>query len=261
MSSNFKGRQNATLVSEEPVFDAETGVGQFDQTFVGSKAIIFGLARSFEEDRITYRVSNNGPIYSIVARVPNSGVINPDRYEISTESQDKSIFEHPDIIFDAADYDEAVGSGLQYYRDLCERSVHESQEIATSNFSDPATQNARMQTVIRHLKNGATGYQVDFIVLRRFRQVDFLYGNAASGQFNLDTGIFIYSTDQLMLPSAVAFRLPTTPAAPSSDYSWGWKRRGQRVEIVGSLVEQTVELVFAPWSTLLYSTATGNLSW
>lgn len=260
MSANFKGRQNASLISEEPAFDAETGATQFDQTFAGSKEVIFGLARSFEEDGISYRVSNTGPVYSIVARVPQIQSIPPDRYEISTESQDKSIFEHPDVIFDAADYDEAVGSGAQFYRDLCEKSVHEPQQINDGNFSDPVNQRATMEKVIRHLKNGATGFQIDFIVLRRFRQVDIKFANAG-GKFNLADSSLLYSTAQLNLPQEVAFQLPASPADPSTDYSWRWKRRGQRVELVGTLVEQTVELVFAPWSTLLYTNATGDLNW
>lgn len=252
MSALFKGYQGLTLISEEPAFDAETGQRQFDVTWAASKAVIFGFANDLEADNVSYRVGNNGPVYFITARVPQNQPIQEDldRYEISTESQDKSIFEHPTVIEDAATFDAAAASAADTYRKRAEDAVQAQDVGPTATFG----------SVVRHLKNGVTGFQVDFIVLRRFRKIDLTYAYAA-GKFSLDDGSFIYSTAQLNLPANVAFALPATPADPSVDYAWGWKRRGQRVEIVGVYVEQTVELVFAPWSTLTYSNATGPLDW
>ena len=85
--------------------------------------------------------------------------------------------------------------------------------------------------------------------------------NAESYRINLDAGLYIYSTGQLGLPQSVAFGLPITPPEISTLFAWGWRKRSQRVEIVGSFAEQTVELLFAPWSLLAYSTSTNNLAW
>ena len=116
------------------------------------------------------------------------------------------------------------------------------------------------KNVVRHLRSGVTGYQIDFVTLRRFRQIDLTYAYAG-GKMSLSDGQIVYSTAQLNLPSNVTFTLPSTPSDPSADFSWGWRLRGQRVELQGNYAEQVVELVFAPWSTLAYTNATGNLDW
>lgn len=251
MSAVFKGRQSPSLISEEPAFDAESGTTQFDQTFAGSKAAIFAMAAQFEDDNISYQVSNSGPVYIITARVPQNSPANPDRYEIFTESQDNSIFEHPIVLADAETFDATIaGSGADSYRKRAEDAVEVEDIGPTSTW----------QQVVRHLKAGVTGFQVDFLVLRRFRQIDLNYASGA-GVFNLSSGSFIYSTAQLNLPASVTFSLPATPASPSADYDWGWRMRGQRVDLVGIYAEQTIELVFAPWSNLLYEVSAGALNW
>lgn len=263
MSANFKGKQGIVLISEEPVFDAKSGVQEFDQTFAGSKSAIFGFAQQLKDDNISFRVTNSGPVYQITARVPQNDpteVAELDRYEIFTESQDKSIFEHPTIIADAEDYDANLTTGDETYQKIAEDNVDSSKGFTGSYFSDPTPQLARANSVIRHLKAKATGFQNDFLGLRRFRQIDTVYAYAA-GKFNLEQSTFIYTTAQLNLPANVAFAIPSAPSDPSSDYSWGWRRRGQRVEIIGQYAEQTVELLFAPWSTLLYEPAGGALAW
>lgn len=254
MSANFKGKQGIVLVSEEPAFDAESGVQQFDQTWVGSKLAIFGFAQQLKDNGISYRTSNSGPVYQITARVPQNDpteVPQLDRYEIFTESQDKSIFEHPIVLADAETFDATIaGSAADTYRKRAEDAVESTDTGPTTTW----------QTVVRHLRAGATGFQIDFVGLRRFRQIDQTYAYAA-GKFNLAQSTFVYTTAQLGLPQNIAFVLPDAPSNPSSDFKWGWRRRAQRVEFVGNFAEQTVELLFAPWSTLEYQSANSPLSW
>lgn len=254
MSAIWKGTVGPVVVSEEIYHDAETGNVSVDITYQGSRDAIFGLSVEFENQRVSFQTSQSGPVHTLTARIPtiiNTGEAPPDRYEISTESMDKDIFEHPTILTDSEDYDSALASNADTYRKRAEDAVSVYDIGPTSTF----------QSVVRHLKGGVTGFQIDFLVLRRFRKVALEYGYGAAGRITLDSGLYIYTTGQLNLPQSVAFTLPSTPAAPSSDYSWGWRKRGQRVEIVGNYAEQTVELVFAPWSTLLYSDASGNLDW
>lgn len=251
MSAIFKGTTGPVLVSDEPFFDAETGIKYFDRTWAGSQAAVFGLAQDLENQNISYQTFQGGPVYTITARVPWTlpDEIEPDRYEITTEAADKSIFEFPTVIDDAEAYDAALADGALTYRKRVEEAVNEEDIGPTSTF----------QSVVRHLKAGVTGWQIDFLTLRRFRRVNLAYAYAA-GKFNLSDGSLIYSTGQLNLPASVAFSLPTTPAG-TTDFEWGWRKRGQRVDILGNFAEQTVELVFAPWSTFLYTSSGGNLIW
>jgi hypothetical protein len=251
MSAIWKGKQGIVMIADEPFFDAETGVRGFDRTWAGSKAAIFGFATDLEADNFSYRTSNNGPVYILTSRVIGNepALEDLDRYEISTESQDKSIFEHPDVIDAAATFDAALTVGQETFREKADRYTREKY----------TTTGSVLDEVVRHLRNGVTGFQFDSIVLRRFRKIDLTYAYGV-GKFGLNDGGYIYTTNQLNLPGDVAFSLPSTPAA-GTDYAWGWKRRGQRVEIVGNYAEQTVELAFAPWSLLLYTQSGADLSW
>jgi hypothetical protein len=257
MSAIFKGYAGVVVHAEEPYFDAENGSLWVDVTYQGGRANIFGVMADLQAQDVSYRVSQDGPVFTLTARFPT--IVNTDtpadRYEITTESQDKSIFEHPLALAAADEWDFTIQEGESSWRQSIEDAL-EAEGTGLFSGKNDTTEGK----VIRHLRGGVTGWQIDFLVLRRFRQVALQYANAA-GKIGLDDGQFIYSTAQLSLPAGVAFSLPSTPAAPSDDYAWGWRKRGQRVEIVGNFAEQTVELVFAPWSTFLYTNASGNLAW
>jgi hypothetical protein len=256
MSANFKGRQYASLISEEPVFDAETGVRQFDQTFAGSKSVIFGLARSFEEDGISYRVSNNGPIYTVTARVPQNDPVleNPDRYEIFTESQSLSLFQLPGIVTEMQAYDALLSDGDQTYKQWAEQYADEKNSVI-SNVTYPL-----FASLVSHLRAGVTGYEEDNLVLTRFRQIENNYAIGA-GKFTLRESGQVYSTAQLNLPSDIAFGLADLPTGTLGLGRWGWRLRGQRIQRMGSLTEQNIQLTYAAWSLLAYDDATENLDW
>lgn len=260
MSAVFKGRQSASLVSEEPVFDAATGVGEFDQTFAGSKSAIFAMAQQFEDDGISYRVTNNGPVYIITARVPyiDPTQSNPDRYEIFTEAQSLSLFNLPAIIQAAAVFDAALDDGEDTYRKVVEDSAESPQAINTSALTQDQADD--MVELIAHLKAGVSGYEEDNLVLSRFRQIDNAYA-IGTGQMTLRESAYVYTTAQLQLPSDIAFSLASLPTGALGLGRWGWRLRGQRVERVGSLTEQVMQLTYAAWSSLAYPDATGNLNW
>ncbi len=256
MSARWKGYGGVTLVSREPAFEAESGVEVEDRFYAGSQSAIFGLGVTLKAQGISFRINKiDGPVYGLSARIPINEPTQEvlDRYEITTEAQEKSIFELPGVMAEIAAFDDIAAEGSTTYRERAELAVGKAP--GASVITSPL-----FLSVVRHLKSGVTGYQIDFVCLRRFRQVDLSYAYAG-GQITLDTGFYIYTTNQLQLPAGVAFNLPATPAAPSSDYQWGWRKRGQRVEIVGNYAEQTVELVFAPWSLLAYTTSGGNLAW
>lgn len=265
MSAIWKGTVGPVVVSEEIHHESETGNVSVDITYQGSRDAIFGLSVEFENQRVSFQTNQSGPVHTLTARIPtiiNAAEVQPDRYEISTESADKSIFDHPLIIGDAYEYNSSIAANAKTYQKLATDASEKRNEFALAGgFTDPVTQNSRFNSVVRHLTNGVTGFQIDFVVLQRFRKVALEYGYGSAGRITLDSGLYIYSTLQLNLSQSVAFKLPATPSDPSVDYKWGWRKRGQKVDIVGNYVEQTVELLFAPWSTLFYSNATANLNW
>lgn len=253
----FKGYQGVTLHAEEPYFDAETGSLWVDVTYKGSRNGILDVGGDMRAQGVSYQCSQDGPVHTLRAKVPTIiNTENPqDRYEITTEAQDKSIFEHPDAIAAADGWDSTIAEGDDTWRKSIEDAVEADGTGLFRGVNDTVE-----GKVIRALRAGVTGWQIDFIVLRRFRQVAIEYAQNA-GKISLDDGQYIYTTAQLNLPQTVYFNLPDTPADPSDDYKWGWRKRGQRVEIVGNFAEQTVELVFAPWSLFLYTESSAALAW
>jgi hypothetical protein len=266
MSAIFKGQAGVILVAEEPAYDADSGTDMFDTTWAGSRAAIFGLATDLRAQGISFRTTQSGPVYMLTARVPTvqPDEVPPDRYEIGTETVSRDLFAHPSAVAEAANYDSRISDADQTFRGWAE-------DAAANRRSFQAGLWPVQESIVRHLKAGVTGFEVNFIRLRRFRQCPIEYANGA-GRFALSASRLVYSTSQLNLPSAIAFRIPPMPSdAPFvfikpdgtriQDFAWGWKRTLQSCQIVGDYVEQTVELVLAPWSTLAYERATGPLAW
>lgn len=249
----IKGTALPVLVSDNPSYFSE--IRQFirEVEYRGPEAAIRGLQQQFINDGYSYRITNDGPVFSIFVHIVEQVVDEQlDRWEVFTESTEKSLFELPDVVQDAANWDASIDEGEPTFRDECEAGVNRKD---TAAFGIGAT----AESVIKHLRAGTTGWQLDLVGLRRTRTLR--AGSVAQFQITLDTGLFVYSTAQLNLPPAVAFAVPGTPSAISDLYVWGWRKRSQRVEIVGSFVEQTVELLLAPWSTLAYAPANGALIW
>jgi hypothetical protein len=260
-----KGDPSVQLVAQFPTYNAETKTYTETYEYKGIESAIRGLEIQMQQRGLSYRVSHDGPIWTMQVDIPTQEVDeNLDRWEVFTESTEKSLFELPDIIEIAEDFD----AGRNSSADLTFRS--EIENAAQNGYSDIL--NAYMELIsaewisainilVSHFRAGVTGWQLDLLVLRRTRRVEAYVSNGFP--LTLDAGLYYYSTAQLNVPGNVGFTLPDYPDAPGSVsiYEWGWRKRSQRVESVGSFVEQTVELVFAPWSTLAYTASNADLIW
>lgn len=252
MSAITKGKQSATLIKSEPVFDADAQTYAFDVTYMGNQAAILGLEAGFQDEGFSYEIQQDGGVFYLHGRVPQSDPV--DHYEIFTESTEQSLFQQPHVAEVAKAYDDSIAVGAQTWRSLTEEAV-------TTKSLHGATPFTVEYDVVNALRNGVTGFQVDFITLRRVRRVKRLFAYASTGKLNLDIGLFIYQTDHLGVPADVAFVLPTVTLPVTDQYLWGWRRRNQSVEYVGQWIEQKIELTFAPWSLIPYQATTDFLNW
>lgn len=263
MSYVVKGAQIPVLVSTFPQYNAETKTYSFEYEYRGTEGAIRGLEPQLRSRNLSYRISHDGPVWTLIVSQPLQDIEEDlDRWEVSTESVEKSLFELPDIVAIAESYDASrAATTSPTFRNEVETAVDTGYTDSFTTYLASQTQVVRNSVgkIISHLKAGATGWQLDLVSLRRTRRME--QYQAVGYQLNLDTGLYVYSTAQLNLPAAVAFAVPATPADISDLFAWGWRKRSQRVELVGSYVEQTVELLFAPWSTLAYSPASSNLVW
>lgn len=255
MSYVVKGDPSAQLVAKFPSYTSETKTYIETREYRGTESAIRGLELQMQTAGYSYRITHDGPVWSMQIDIPQQDVDESiDRWEIFTESTEKSFFELPSVIAEAQTWDLNLDPGERNYKAVVLEAVDTPNDL-TGNLAWP-----KANSVIEHLKSGVTGWQLDLVVLRRTRRVQ--NELAPIYRIALDSGLVLYTGGQLGVPASVGFELPTAPPIGSvTIYQWGWRRRSQRVENVGNWVEQTIELVFAPWSLLAYTPSNTPLAW
>ena len=262
MSVVVKGFQGAVHTNVSTRYDAENRTTTYTYEYSGVESAIMGLVFQLRARGVYYRTHNRGPIFFLETDEPLTDVDeNIDRWEIFTESAEKSLFELPDIVAEASAHDAAaIGNDDDSYK----KTVETIAESPSTTYPS----GANVELLVRHLRAQVTGWQVDWVVLRRLRRLERFVANN-NIRMTLDTGLLLYTTAQLGLPTDVAFALPSTPSDVTfvknnvtyTLFKWRWRKRSQRSEYVGGFVEHTAELVFAPWSTLAYQDSNSALQW
>lgn len=256
MSYIVRGYPGVTLVKRVPTYNAQTRIRTFTTEYQGTEAAVRGLELPLTDQGLSYRIDQNGPVWSLFVDDPVQEDIDEtlDRWEIFTESTEKSMFELPNVVSEGELYNAGILTGVASYKSVVEAAVETKDTIIENQSNWP-----QAYKLIRTMRAGVTGWQLDLVGIRRTRRIQ--SSIAENYRINLDAGLYIYNTGQLGLPSNVGFGVPVTPPAISDLFTWGWRKRSQRLEIIGSFVEQTVELIFAPWSTLAYTVSSSNLAW
>lgn len=257
---SFKGRA-LSLVRREYRYDANTNAIQAEEEYQGTVRSAAGefVKRTGGADNVVYQ--NEGGIGRVVVTsaiqdIP-AGQEYSERYEVLTEFVEKDIFQIPEVALEAKDYDSKVDAtgteGDPYYREAAEQA-------ATNKLALPVDANAYplFQSVVRYLRDGTSGYEVEYVVIRRSRRIPRGSDIVAS----IGDGLNIYTTAQLGLPPDVAFAVPDSSALePVPDYIWGWRRRPGNSTVEGTFLEQSSEFILAQWSTLAYTQASGGAAW
>lgn len=263
MGYKVKGTAGPILQGIRYEFDPATAELVKETSWGGSTRAIEGQVTDFRNRNLAFHsiLEENGRGVTI-QRTP---VFNKGesldllvRYEIATEFLEQDLFRHK-TVSDAADaFDLAAADGADTFREEAEQGVRQKS----------STSNTVLGRVVEHLRKGVTGFEREYIVLRRSRRIPFNGPaiNAIGGlpQAAILEGRFIYSTEQLGVPAAVAFSLPDLASLPQSDWvdvQWGWRRRPSNVVFEGGWIEQSSEFILAEWSLLAYEVATGPASW
>lgn len=253
-----KGFQGAVHTGTATRYDSETRTTVYRYEYQGTEAAIMGLVFQIRARGLNYQTSNNGPVFTLVTDEPLvDSDENIDRWEIFTESTEESLFKVPSVVERAGRFnDSAATSGADAYHE----QIAEVVASPGSTFLSVGADADLDSLLINTLRAGVTGWQLDFLVLRRCRRLERYVANNQL-RFTLDTGLILYTTAQLGVPQDVAFSLPETPSDISNLFKWRWRKRSQRAEYVGNFIEHTAELVFAPWTVLPYSDSQTALQW
>lgn len=259
MSYKVKGTAGPVIQSQRLTYDPEDATFYNEVTYGGSAKAIQGLSNEFRqknkghyatlEDNGAGQLTLRQPIGTKVDEIESSV-----RYEISNEFIEIDGFRHKTVSDDADAFDIAVPEGAGTYRSIAEDAVNSGAAFAA---------NSILGRMITHLRKGVTGFEREYIILKRSRKVPFA-GLGSIPQATILDGRFIYSTAQLGIPAAVAFALPDLSSLPASgwtDVQWGWRRRPSSVVFEGEFIEQSSEFALAEWSLLFYELAGGPASW
>lgn len=259
MSYKVKGHPGPHLQHRRFTFDATTGTYFLERTWAGSARAIEGQSGQFRAQGISHEsmIEDRGAGFSFDRQplIKESDLPESERYEIATEFIEQDIFRHKTVSDDADAFDAAQGDGEVTYRKFCEDAVNDHDVGLAAG--------STKERVVKHLRKGVTGFEREYIVLRRSRRIGF-YGKAPLPAASILDGRFIYTTAQLGIPDAVAFSLPNLADLPTSDWEdveWGWRRRPSSIVYAGDTIEQASEFILAEWSLLLYEPATGPAGW
>lgn len=258
MSYKVKGTAGPIIQSQRLTYDSEDARYYIETTYGGSVKAIEGLSSQFrQKNKDHYATLEDNGAGQLTLRQPvsakDSEIESTVRYEISNEFIEIDGFRHKTVSDEADAYDATVSTGGDTFR----KRVEDGISTATS---DPSNILNRM---ILHLRKGVTGFEREYIVLKRSRKLPYA-GAASVPQASILDGRFIYSTAQLGIPASVAFSLPDLASLPTSgwtDVQWGWRRRPSSVVFTGEYIEQSSEFALAEWSLLYYEIAAGSASW
>lgn len=256
-----KGSKAIQLVRKEYRYDPQQNASMLEEEYQGSTLSALGFYNKSVGGGRNVSVQLDGGVGRVLLQTPT--VVTNDnqyveRYEVVTEFVEKDIFQIPEVAQEARKYNAFVdGSGATddpYYREIAE-------QIATNKLALSVDQNEYplFAQVVRYLRDGVTGYEVEYVVIKRSRRIPRGSAQVAS----IGDGLIYYSTDQLLLPQDVAFSVPDTLSLTSisSDYEWGWRRRPSQSVVEGMFIEQSSEFILSQWSTLAYTAAGGAAAW
>ncbi len=236
-------------------FNTETGLYTQEITYSGTKLGITGLANAFANRNQDHRVDHEDGMSHVTVFIPQQGSEVLDKYEVMWEMEQRNIWSHPSVAAAAKAYDDAlVNVGDQTFRDIAEDAV-------TGKIG--LTPTGVMAQVVAHLRAGVDGWEQEYVTLRRTRVIPPDFGTQAS----ITAASLIYTTTQLLLPSSIAFNVPSDgdisgfPNPDPTNFKWGWRRRPSTSTIQGQSNEQTSEFILAAWSLLFYTDTSNNADW
>ncbi len=261
----IKGRNSLVYSRSELRWDPQTRTAWEDKFYGGSVSAVRGAFFTEQQrgtnNQAVARLSEGSGELVLSRPLGNSADDwTPDRYEIVTEFVEKEIWSSPDVVAEAAAFDATISSGDKTYRKLAEDTAQEIDPVSVSAVTYPL-----FAKVVRHLKNGVTGFEREYVVLRRSRRIQRQLNSRGNPNpvASIGDGLLVYSTAQLLLPADVNFSVPDTSTltASSSDYFWGWRRRPSQSVIEGLFVDQTSEFILSEWSTIHYEQSTVDAAW
>lgn len=253
---------NATLITAEATFDPLQGY-TLTQRWEGSGSALLSLGNAFSQAgaRATLSTDNGKSVLNAIfggqIGTPDGQAVGSaaagaeqapiDRYTVSSEFADVSVFNNPYVIAESITYI----STAQYKKDI-ETAVNDGTTLTLSTVNFPFA-----HIIYRLLSRGGDAYQVRRPTLKRTRSMP-VYSAQRMTIGEIDPVLSTAALIALMgIPVAIQSMLPVQASLPTppADTAWAWKLRSDTSDYVlaANKIEETKEWVFAAWHTLLYT--------
>lgn len=170
------------------------------------------------------------------------------QWSLSTELIIKPLWSLPKVV-DEMDAFPLASGGRAGYKKGIEDAVGNKTALGTAY-----TGLTGAAGILAELRRGGSGYEYDYIVLKRRTSFDFEFPPSPLALSSIKT---IYTTAQLStnenIPANVLFDMPADPATSQAQALWGWRIRDQTASITNATTgTHETTWVYAQWSTFLY---------
>ena len=265
MPSKVTGSQDAVRSSWEQQFDPATG-WKTVETWNGSKSQIAAAVEKFHNSGAATSVKNSGALWTLTvtwsldysnesgkqAGAPPATEAPLDTWDVDVELADVDVRASPKVIAFLGDeykvavafkqVDAAIKAGLSIDKYLDSISISSIIPID------------KLEVIYRLRARGVTTLTEKRPILTRKRT----YTSAYTTPIQINAVEVIYTTSALItefkVPNIIQQKLPATPPVTQAEAAWGWKQRKQSgtFTVARNKIEETMDFVFAQWSTLLY---------
>ena len=265
MPSKVTGSSVAVRSGWEQQFDPASG-WKTVETWNGSKAQIGAIIQSFRDNGAATSVKNSGALWTLTATwsldyskdtdkqagAPPLAEETLDTWDVDVEWAQVDVRSSPKLIaYLEGEYqvavafkqvDAAIKAGLSIEKYL--ESISKSSIIPL----------VKLEVIYRLRSRGVTTVEEKRPTLTRKRT----YTSQYTAPIQINAVEVIYTPSALIslfsVPNIIQQKLPVTPAVTQAEAAWGWKLRKQSgtFTVARNKIEETMDFVFAQWSTLIY---------
>jgi len=265
MPSKVTGSNVAVRSGWEQQFDPASG-WKTVETWNGSKSQIAAIIQSFRDNGAATSVKNSGALWTLTVTwsleygkdtdkqpgAPPKAEETLDTWDVDVELADVDVRASPKVITFLGDeykvavafkqVDAAIKAGLSIGKYLESISISSIIPII------------KLEVIYRLRSRGVTTLTEKRPILTRKRT----YTSAYTTPIQINAVEVIYTTSALItefkVPNIIQQKLPATPPVTQAEAAWGWKQRKQSgtFTVAKNKIEETMDFVFAQWSTLLY---------
>ena len=265
MPSKVTGSNVAVRSGWEQQFDPASG-WKTVETWNGSKAQITAIIQSFQNSGAATSVKNNGALWTLIvtwsldyskdtdkqAGAAPEAEQTLDTWDVDVEWAQVDVRSSPKIIvYLGGEYQVAVA--FKQVDAAIKAGVSIEKYMQSLNMSSIIPIN-KLEVIYRLRSRGVTTVEEKRPILSRKRT----YTSQYTTPIQINAVEIIYTTSKLIdlfnVPSIIQQKLPVTPPITQAEAAWGWKLRKQSgtFTVARNKIEETMDFVFAQWSTLIY---------